>query len=354
MKPGVPITGGWEINREQPILVTGAGGFIGRRVVANLLARGFVNVLCLTRPSLTPLRPEDFEGANGGAVKVVQGNLLSRDDCLRIAAGAEIVFHLAAGRGEKSYPDAFLNSVVTTRNLIEACLAAGCVRRFVNVSSFAVYSNRNKPHGRLLDEGSPMEPHPEARGQAYCYAKVRQDELVAEYGRKHGLPHVFVRPGVVYGSGNEAIHSRVGVGTFGIFLHLGGGNRLPLTYVDNCADAIVLAGIVPGVDGEVFNVVDDDLPTSRQFLRQYKRTVRCFPSIYLPHGLSYCACWLWEKYSEWSQGQLPPTFGRGTWHTNWKKTTYTNEKLKRVLGWKPSVPTAVGLQRYFAACRAKL
>ncbi len=48
-------------------------------------------------------------------------------------------------------------------------------------------------------------------------------------------------------------------------MHMGGNGLLPLTYVDNCADAIVLAGLVAGVEGEVFNVVDDDLPRSRAF-----------------------------------------------------------------------------------------
>ncbi len=84
--------------------------------------------------------------------------------------------------------------------------------------------------------------------------------------------------------GNEAITNRVGIGTFGLFLHLGGSNTMPLTFVDNCAEAIVLAGLTPGVDGQVFNVVDDDLPSSRQFLRLYKRNVRRFRSLYLPHA----------------------------------------------------------------------
>ena len=88
---------------------------------------------------------------------------------------------------------------------------------------------------------------------------------------------MIVRPGVVYGPGNKGITGRVGLGTFGLFLHLGGSNEIPLTYVDNCADAIVLAGIKGGVDGEVFNVVDDDLPTSRKFLRLYKKNVRPLP-----------------------------------------------------------------------------
>ena len=118
--------------------------------------------------------------------------------------------------------------------------------------------------------------------------------------------------------------SRVGIGTFGIFLHLGGANTIPFTFVDNCVDAIVLAGLTKGVDGEVFNVVDDDLPSSRRFLRLYKRNVRHFRSIYLPHVVSYALCSLWEAYSSWSEGQLPPAYNRRGWHAYWKKTRYSN------------------------------
>src|SRR5205807_994577 len=83
----------------------------------------------------------------------------------------------------------------------------------------------------------------------YCYAKVKQDELVTDYGKKFGIPYVIVRPGSVYGPGKEQITGRVGIGTFGVFLHLGGSNTIPLTYVDNCVDAIVLAGLKKGVEG---------------------------------------------------------------------------------------------------------
>lgn len=61
--------------------------------------------------------------------------------------------------------------------------------------------------------------------------------------------------------------------TFGLFLHMGGGNAVPLTYVDNCAEAIVLAGIRAKVEGETCKVVVDDLPTGREFLRLYQRNV---------------------------------------------------------------------------------
>jgi nucleoside-diphosphate-sugar epimerase len=157
---------------------------------------------------------------------------------------------------------------------------------------------------------------------------------------------------VVYGPGNEAIHGRVGIGTFGLFLHLGGSNALPFTYVDNCADAIALVGLQRGTDGEVFNVVDDDLPSSQRFLRLYKRQVRRFRSMYVPHVLSYALCYVCERYSEWSEGQLPPTFNRRRWHANWRKTRYSNAKLKGI-GWKPPVLTAEGLRSYFEACRKR-
>ncbi len=191
----------------------------------------------------------------------------------------------------------------------------------------------------------------EMDGDAYTFAKVKQDELVTEYGQRFGIPYVIVRPGSVFGPGKQAITGRVGIDTFGVFMHLGGSNRIPLTYVDNCSDAIVLAGVTPGVEGEVFNIVDDDLPSSRQFLRQYKRNVKRFTSIYIPRPVSYVLCRLWEKYSNWSEGQLPPVFNRRRWNSEWKKTRYSNEKLKAKLGWTPKVSMQEGLSRYFAGCR---
>jgi nucleoside-diphosphate-sugar epimerase len=114
-----------------------------------------------------------------------------------------------------------------------------------------------------------------------------------------------------------------------------------------------LPGIRQGVDGEVFNIVDDDLPTSREFLRMYKKYVEKFPSIYLPYKMFHLFCYLWEKYSVWSQGQLPPAFNRKRCAAHWKPTRYTNQKVKEMLGWKPTVPIHEGLNRYFDYMKAE-
>src|SRR6266542_2985796 len=142
---------------------------------------------------------------NGARVELMTGNLLSAEDCAVAVKGTAVIFHLAAGRGEKSFPDAFMNSVVTTRNLLDASVTQGDLRRFVNVSSFAVYTNNGKPRRRLLDESCLVEEHPELRGNAYCFAKAEQDQLVTDYGRRFGIPYVIVRPGYVCGPGNPGI-----------------------------------------------------------------------------------------------------------------------------------------------------
>ena len=148
--------------------------------------------------------------------------------------------------------------------------------------------------GRILPPGDDLDE----RYDAYVYGKLKQDELVQEYHERYGIPYTIVRPGIVFGPGKQAIPGFVGMDTFGFFMHMGGGGRLPLTYVDNCAEAIVLAGLVKGVEGEVFNVVDDQLPTSRAFLRAYKKQVRRFWSMPVPYPAGYWLCAFWEWYAQ--------------------------------------------------------
>jgi nucleoside-diphosphate-sugar epimerase len=339
---------------EDQILVTGANGFIGTWVVRTLLARGFKKIRCLTRATNGAVNLDRVRAQFGASrLEVVNGNLLSRDVCANATNGVAVIYHLAAGV-EKTFPGCFLNSVVTTRNLLEAVTAARTVRRFVNISSLAVYSNAQIRRGAAVDEMCQIDTHLVERYDPYAYGKAKQDEIVREYGCFRALPYVIVRPGITFGPGKTKIPGRVGIDTFGVFLHLGLGNVIPLTYVENCAEAIVLAGLIPGIEGEELNIVDDDLPQSREFLRRYKRTVRQIRTIPVPYSAFYLFNLAWEKYSVWSGGQLPPVFNRRTCEAYYKGQTFPNQKAKRLLGWRPRVGMSEALDRFCAYAREQL
>jgi nucleoside-diphosphate-sugar epimerase len=337
------------VSRSDRILVTGSSGFIGAKVVERLLENGFSNLCCFVRPSSDLGRLEKalsrFDA--GRNVELVTGDLLSRDDCRKAADGVSVIYHLAAGM-EKSFAGAFMNSALATRNLMDAFLQFCKPKRFVNVSSFAVYSTLSLKRGDLLDESCPLEDAPQERFDPYGFGKLKQEELVKEYGRKYQLPYVIVRPGYVFGPGKLELSSRVGIGTFGLFIQVNGSNFLPLTFIDNCAEAIVLAGLKANVDCEIFNVVDDELPTGRQFLKAYKKKVRSLRSIRIPYFAGYGLCSLWEKYTKWSKNQLPPAFNRRRCAAEWKGNRYSNRKLRQRLSWKPRVPMEQAMEAFLA------
>src|SRR5437870_9467392 len=262
------------ISTLDPILITGSNGFVGTKVIQNLLGCGFSNLRCFVRPfsRLDRLQEVLDRHEAGKNVELFVGDLLSPDDCQKAVEGVSIIYHLAAGM-EKSFAGAFMNSALATRNLMDAFLQFGEAKRFVNISSFTVYSNLGLKRGALLDENCPLEEAPQKRFDAYGFGKLKQEKLVKEYGEKYKLPYVILRPGYVFGPGKTELNGRVGINTFGFFVQVDGSHLLPLTFVDNCAEAIVLAGLKPGVDGEIFNVVDDELLTSSQFLKAYKERV---------------------------------------------------------------------------------
>ncbi len=110
----------------------------------------------------------------------------------------------------------------------------------------------------------------------------------------------------------------------------------------------MLAGLVDGIDGDVFNVVDDEPPSSAEFLRGYRRNVRRLKYIYVPYRAFYLFSYAWEAYSRWSRGQLPPAFNRRKCATDWKGNRYSNRKVKERLGRVRRVSRQQGFARYFA------
>jgi nucleoside-diphosphate-sugar epimerase len=277
---------------------------------------------------------------------VVSGSLANIDDASHALDDADTVIHLAAGmRG--SFAELLLDTVVTTRNLLEASRMRRRPPRFVLVSSFSVYGIADRPRGAVVDESTPLEPHPEKR-DAYAFAKLRQEQLLWSYAERCGVDPVVLRPGVVHGPGGVLLSSRVGLRAGPIVLFLGGDNIVPLSFVENCAEAIVVASSHPRGSGEAFNVHDDDLPTARELMKCYRRAVPGVRALPIPRCVTQLGALLIEAYHTHSQGQLPAVITPYRAATTYKPQRYDNDKIKR-LGWRQLVPTEQALRMTFGA-----
>ncbi|HXY13186.1 MAG TPA: NAD(P)-dependent oxidoreductase [Terriglobales bacterium] len=333
------------------VLVTGAGGFLGTALIERLIVHGFTDIRCNVRRCAEIPKLDGFLQRHAHiSMEYCVGNLRYREDAARAADDVQLIFHLAAGK-KGTAADLFLDSVVASRNLLEA-VAARKPMRIVLVSSFGVYGVAGLARGALVNEQSALEPHPEWRDH-YSYSKLRQEQLFWEYQRRNSFELVVLRPGVIYGPGGSHFSNRVGLRVGKWLLHFGGNNLLPLSYVENCAEALVVAGKHPSTAGQVFNVHDEDLLTCRQYLRSYEKGVAKIRSISLPYFGVQLLSFMAAKYHRYSKGQLPAILTPYKAASLWGGNRFDNSKL-RSIGWRQLVTTADGLKRTFAAFRAGL
>lgn len=332
------------------VLVTGSNGFLGAALVGRLLARGEPEVRCFVRPGgersrLQEVRQQYSEERS----PLVEGSLGSVEAAAAAIAGVDTIYHLAAGlRGTPA--DMCLNTVVASKNLLEAVVRSSKRPKIVLVSSFGVYGVADLSAGALVDESTPLEANPTWR-DSYSQTKLRQEQLFWQYQREHDLQLVVLRPGVIYGPGNSGISARIGLQLPGLFLYLGRDNPLPLSYVDNCAEALAVAGSAPQAVGQVYNVHDDDLPTCREYFDAFRREVSALRYVPVPYPALLGLSTLVQRYHHFSKGQLPAVFTPYKTASSWKGNRFSNAKLK-ALGWQQLVTTEEGMRRTFEYQRA--
>lgn len=329
------------------VLLTGAAGFLGQRIAASLLAAGVTDLRLHVR-SQPPAGLLDALRASypQARIEAYAANLLDRSAMAGLVADIDCIIHAAAGmRG--SAADMFANTVVGTRNVLDAASAAG-VRRIVLISSLSVYRTAALSRHAVLDEQVPREDVGINRG-IYAYAKTRQEQLFDAHAAEHGYEAIVLRPGVIYGPGGTVFSSRVGIVVGGIMFRMGAGALLPLTYVDNCADAVAQAAM-HAQPGQLLNLIDDDLPSCRQWLRGYRKAVRRIPTLIVPYPAFLAGAWWLQRYHRKSKGQLPALLTPYIVRSMYRPLRYDNSALKSI-GWRQRVPTAQALATTFASWR---
>jgi len=230
-------------------LVTGGGGFLGKAIVQRLLARG-EQVRSFSRgtyPDLTAL-----------GVDVRQGDLTSAAAVADAARGCDIVYHVAAKPGIWGpYQEYYEANVVGTQNVLAACRQHG-IRRLVHTSSPSVVFNGRDMEG--VDESVPYAEHFNTH---YPRTKAEAERLVRSANGSE-LATVALRPHLIWGPGDNHLVPRIlARGKAGQLRRIGNRpNKIDATYIDNAADAHLLAGyrLQPGaaVAGKVYFIAQGE------------------------------------------------------------------------------------------------
>jgi nucleoside-diphosphate-sugar epimerase len=294
------------------ILVTGAGGFLGRAVVRAALARGHA-VTALVRGAAEGWPAE---------VRVLRADLARDAGLAALVAGQDVVVHCAASLGTDA-EEQQRDTVDATRNLL-AALASARVPRLVLASSIAVIDHLRC--GERVDESAPLEPDPAVRGP-YIGAKLEHERMA----RASGLDVRILRPGLVRGPEREWFY-QLGLALGArLWIALAGSARLPLVHVDDCAQAFVLAAEVER-GGFTLHVVDERAPTRADYLRSL--SARSTPRklvLSLPWGvlrvLARCANLVGVR-----AGMLHPA----RLAARCRPLVWSSAAAQRTLGWAPT------------------
>ncbi len=315
-------------------LVTGANGFLGRSITRRLLHEG-IDVRALVRPG----RPLDCAGAER-----CEGDICDDTAVARAVRGVDWVIHAAARVATLGSWEEFAEvNVRGTRRVIRAAVAAN-VHRIVHISSLSVYA---VPYdGVTITEEAPYESETDTRG-AYSRSKLAADRLALDAARR-GAPVVVLRPGLLYGPGKRPPLARQSFTVGGVKLILATPHyTLPMAFVDNVADAALLAARCAAAVGGAFTIVDANVRQA-DYLASYRAASgETWRSVFLPVGAVALAALVAERGLRLLRRRSPVTSHQVRRAT--RGAHYDCARAERVLGWRPAVALQEGLRRAFAA-----
>jgi len=315
---------GWLPGRNgATVLVTGASGFLGRHVVAELHRQGH-RVRAMMHAADSP----DWTG-----VDVVHAALGDNRAIARALSGVSVVVHCAARVARSgTRTEFFRDNVSGTAHLLEAARAAG-IERFVHISSIGINGRNGK--GSVIKENGGYDPRPDLRG-AYTWSKLEADRLVYEAGKSGGLRTIVLRPGILVGPDGPSFTARLALGTIrGRLLVVSRKDSvLPLCHVDDVARAVVSAIGAPNASGP-YNLVDESF-TQAEWLRGRGTAYSGGQAVFVPPFFLTCVAALMEAV--WGLARRSaPSLSRYKVRRATESLHYDTTRARRDLGWRPEV-----------------
>lgn len=283
------------------VAVTGAGGFIGRALVNRLLESEYEPLAIVRKDS-------DVEIYEGEGIQSVCRDLAEQDACVGLFKDCYAVVHCAGLRRDYGKWEKFKRTNIDiTRLVMEYALKAE-VKKIVHLSTAAVYGNDRSHFG--TDEEAD---YGERVVDNYTKSKIEADKIVVSMIEEKNLPAVILRPGYIWGPGDQAIIPFIvrGLKAGRLFLADDGDNLLSLTNIDNVVEAIMMALGKDKAIGKIFNITDGSRVTSLQFINDI---ITVLGIEYRPKSISYpilyMAAYLMEAYFRLVQRTSTPPLTR--------------------------------------------
>ncbi|MEB3217581.1 MAG: NAD(P)-dependent oxidoreductase [Nostocales cyanobacterium 94392] len=324
------------------LLVTGASGFLGKYVVAELLRQGFQVRAVIRHTSDEKHLPwRNFANLELTRIDLTQSEKL--EDALK---GIDTVVHLAAAK-QGNYDTQYANTVVATENLLKVMEVMN-IKRLVAISTFSVFDYLHIPAREIINEDSPIENQPTNR-DVYAQTKLIQESLFRDFEQRNQGEVTILRPGIVYGR-NNLWNAHLGINLKNrLWIRIGGNAQLPLTYVENCAQAIVNSCISQEAIGKTLNIVDNDLPTHKVYT---DKILNLLPRQSSTIGINWTimrllsrSAWFSNKVLFFGKIKLPGILIPARLEARFKPFRYSNKNARQILNWQPKYSLDEALKR---------
>ncbi|HEY0756618.1 MAG TPA: NAD-dependent epimerase/dehydratase family protein [Ktedonobacteraceae bacterium] len=315
------------------ILITGGNGFLGRNLILALQERGdTARVLALPAENTAWLEER--------GVQVFRGDLRDPQVLQAPMQGVDKVVHLAAMMGSwRSTSEYAAVNVTGTENVCRAALANG-VRRLVHTSSAMVY---NLACGHPVTENDPLNPLTEP----YSTTKAEGDRLVQRMIAQDHLPAVIIRPGTIFGPGDNLNFGRIAerVRAHKAIMIGSGKNAVPFVYVTDVVLGLLLALDHEKALGQAYNIANDQPLTQQELLSSIAKEVGGEPPhIYAPYWPLYTAAYSAERLSNLSKFRIAPFVTRHGVKLYGADNRISIDKARRELGYVPQVSLSEGIR----------
>jgi nucleoside-diphosphate-sugar epimerase len=309
------------------ILVTGASGFVGGRLVERLAREDQAKVVGSGRTFSNPDKLEKI------GVELARADVRDIEAMKHLCKGKHVVLHLAAWleRGKGGEHDAYAVNVDATRALVKAAASAG-VQRFVLVSTVAAYG---LPNVDDIHEEVPVDVQQEG---LYGKTKALGEIAAQEAARGTDLSLTIVRPAMIYGPGSTAwTIGMLKLVQKGVPVLFGSGGFAYPVYIDDLVDLLRLCAFRPEAAGEAFNASDASIPWE-QFFGYYGRMCGKRPRR-VPMPIAHVIARLNETF----RLGLPLTRDRLAIYQ--RLLRYPTTKAEQRLGFQVQVPIDEGMRR---------